>query len=69
MIGHYNFSINNISKSLDMNFISIKNMKRYFGIFYFQVRESPTALRILIPTPAPDHLLGGHSELKTTSVG
>ena len=47
-----------------MNFISIKNMKWEFGqsyqLFYSQVKESPT--------PAPDHLLGGHNEIKTTSV-
>ena len=31
-------------------------------------QESPNPLKIPIPTPAPDHLLGGHNELKTTSV-
>ena len=35
--------------------------------FYFRVREAPTPLNIPIPTPASDHLLGGHNELKTTS--
>ncbi len=37
-------------------------------LFYFQVRESPIPLNILTPTPAPDHLLGGHNELGGTSV-
>ena len=40
-IGNDKFSINNISKSLEMNFTSIKNMKWRCGIFYFQARESP----------------------------
>ena len=46
-------------------------MKWTFGksskLLYFQVRESPVPLRILTPTPAPDHLLGGHNELNGTS--
>ena len=49
-----------------------KNMKwkcgKSYKLFYFQVRESPAPLNIPTPTPAPDHLLGGHNELKTTSV-
>ena len=47
-----------IFKILDMNFISIKNMKWEFGksykVFYFQVRKSPALLNIPTPTPAPD---------------
>ena len=65
--------LHKISKSLHMNFISIKNMKWEFGnsyktflfsskgtfiFFYFQVRETPAPLNILTPTPAPDHLWG-----------
>ena len=34
--------------------------------FVFSSKGIP--LIILIPTPASDHLLGGHNELKTTSV-
>ena len=41
-------------------------MKWKFGtshqLFYFQVKEPPTPLNILIPTPASDHLLRGHNE-------
>ena len=33
--------------------------------FYFQVGESPTPLNILTPTPAPDHVLGGHKEAES----
>ena len=29
-------------------------------LFYFQVTECPASLNIPIPTPAPDHPLGGH---------
>ena len=34
----------------------------------FQARESPAHLNIPTPTPAPDHLLGGHNELGGTIV-
>ena len=50
--------IDKISQILDMNFISIKNMRWQFGksykLFYFQVRGSPVPLNIPTPTPAPD---------------
>ena len=39
-----------------------------YKLFYFQVRESPVPLNIPTPTPAPDHLLGGHNELIGTIV-
>ena len=49
---------NEISKSLDMNLVSIKNMKWKFGtsyqLFHFQMRDSPAPLNIPIPTPASD---------------
>ena len=52
------FSIKHISQILDINFISVKNMKwkcgKSYKLFYFQVRESPAPLNIPTPTPAPD---------------
>ena len=35
-------------------------------LLYFQVRESPAPLNLPTPTPAPDHLLGGHNEVGGT---
>ena len=40
----------------------------FYKLFYFQVRGSPVPLNRPTPTPAPDHLLGGHNELAGTSV-
>ena len=50
--GNDTFSINNISKSLDRNFISIKNMKWKYGksykLFYFQERESSNINSLIV---------------------
>ena len=45
--------------------MEIENGHVYIKIlkFVFQVRESPAPLSMPTPTPAPDHLLGGHDEL------
>ena len=43
-----------------------KTWDGYFVTFLFSKKGIP--LNILIPTPAPKHLLGGHSELNGTSV-
>ena len=43
---------------MDMNFISIENMKvtflKSYKLFYFQVKKSPAPLNIPTPTPAPN---------------
>ena len=31
-------------------------------------QESPNPLKVPIPTPAPDHLLGGHNEIRKTEI-
>ena len=59
--------MNEIYKILDMNVISIK--KTWNGnlpTFLFSGKGIP--LNIPTPTPAPDHLLGGHNELGGTSI-
>ena len=68
-IGNDEDWLNETYNSLDMDCISIdKHEMEICQLFYFQVRESPAPLNIPTPTPAPNHLLGGHNELGGKSV-
>ena len=57
-LGNYEDPRNSFSQIVNMNSVSMKNMKRKFGesckLFYFQVRESPAPLNMPIPTCASD---------------
>ena len=52
-----NLKVSKLKKSqLEMSTLKIRNLK------------IPSTLNMPTPTPAPDHLLGGHKELGGTSV-